>query len=182
MLPRLLPALAGAVSRRCGGDRPATRPRPTRLSYPSRVVAPVALVSSWLVARGCPRCRRGVCVGVVVLPLLPPAFRPRFLKSVVEPRGAPRCRKKRESFLPSAHRVNFFSFFFFLNPGLSFRCIVLPFHPHPPTLPRPSSARMSRARPAAERRSEGAGLARDMRAEVGALPPQGAVVYVNVNS
>ena len=27
----------------------------------------------------------------------------------------------------------------------------------PPTLPRPSSTRMSRARPAAERRSEGAG-------------------------
>ena len=44
----------------------------------------------------------------------------------------------------------------------------------PPTLPRPSSARMARARPAAERRSEGAGLARGMRVEVGALPPQGA--------
>ena len=43
----------------------------------------------------------------------------------------------------------------------------------PPTLPRPSSTRMSRARPAAERRSEGAGLARGMRAEVGALPRQG---------
>ena len=38
----------------------------------------------------------------------------------------------------------------------------------PPTLPRPSSARMARARPAAERRSEGAGLARGMRVEVGA--------------
>ena len=44
----------------------------------------------------------------------------------------------------------------------------------PPTLPRPSSTRMARARSAAERRSEGAGLARDMRAEVGALPPQRA--------
>ena len=38
----------------------------------------------------------------------------------------------------------------------------------PPTLPRPSSTRMSRARSAAERRSEGAGLARGMRVEVGA--------------
>ena len=44
----------------------------------------------------------------------------------------------------------------------------------PPTLPRPSSTRMARARSAAERRSEGAGLARAMRVEVGALPPQGA--------
>ena len=43
----------------------------------------------------------------------------------------------------------------------------------PPALPRPSSTRMSRARSAAERRSEGAGLARGMRVEVGALPPQG---------
>ena len=41
----------------------------------------------------------------------------------------------------------------------------------PPTLPRPSSTRMSRARSAAERRREGARLARGMRVEVGALPP-----------
>ena len=37
-----------------------------------------------------------------------------------------------------------------------------------------ASTRISHARAAAERRSEGAGLARGMRVEVGALPPQGA--------
>ena len=45
----------------------------------------------------------------------------------------------------------------------------------PPTLPRPSSTRMSRAR-VGGREAEGAGLARGMRAEVGALPRQGPVV------
>ena len=54
----------------------------------------------------------------------------------------------------------------------------------PPTLPRPSSTRMSRARSAAERRSEGAGLARGMRVEVGALPPTdgGGAETTKINS